>query len=153
MRPPDPLSCDMKDQHDAMQNMVKFRRSSPAQDLADTMSVVCQDGNLKFWSYSLFARPGVPVFKYSATQKLLKFWLTLLVSFIRLRTSWHGRMMSLVAMTRSCRFTAQIRVFKGLIQIDFTIFTSSWCGSHILISPVYLRLHVSFYLPSRLVEV
>jgi hypothetical protein len=45
MRPPDPLSCEMKDLHDAMQDTLKFRRFSLAQDLDDTMSVVCQDGD------------------------------------------------------------------------------------------------------------
>jgi hypothetical protein len=33
--------------------------------LLDTMSVVCQDGNLKFSSYSLFTRLGVLMFKYN----------------------------------------------------------------------------------------
>ena len=42
MRPPNPLSCDMKDLQDAMQDMLEFQRSSPAQDLADITSVVCQ---------------------------------------------------------------------------------------------------------------
>ena len=39
MRPPDPLSCNMKDLHDARQDMLDFQRSSPAQDLAHTMSL------------------------------------------------------------------------------------------------------------------
>lgn len=70
MRHPDPLSCDIKDLHDAMQDMLDFQRSSPAQDLADAKSVVCQvsqDGNqvnLKFSSDSSFALFGVPMFKY-----------------------------------------------------------------------------------------
>jgi hypothetical protein len=45
-----------------------------------------------------------------ATKNLIKFRSTLLVNFIRPRTSRHGPMMSLVAITRSSRFRAQTRV-------------------------------------------
>ena len=64
----------MKDLHDGMQDMLEFQRSSPAQDLADTKSFVgqaSQDGNEakpKSSSYALFARSGVPVFKYSDSE-------------------------------------------------------------------------------------
>ena len=64
----------MKDLHDAMQHVPEFQHSSPAQDLADTMSVVgqtSQDGNKpkpKSLSYALFTRSGVPVFKYSGSE-------------------------------------------------------------------------------------
>ena len=74
MRPPDPLSCGMKDLHDAMQDMLEFQHSSPAQNLADAVSVVCPvspDGNqanFKISSYSLFARSGVPMFKFSDSE-------------------------------------------------------------------------------------
>ena len=91
---------------DARQNMLEFQRSSPAQDLADTKSFVgqaSQDGNEaepKSSSYALFTRSGVAVFKYCDSE-LLNLRSTLLVSFVRPETSWHGRIMSLVEMTRS----------------------------------------------------
>ena len=72
---PDAQSCDMKDLQDAMQDMLEIQRSSPAQDLAHTMSVVgqtSQDGNQakpkSSSSYALFTRSGVPVFKYSDSE-------------------------------------------------------------------------------------
>ena len=74
MRPPGPLSCVMKDLHDAMQDMLELQRSSPTQDLAHTISVVgqaSQDGNEAKpnpSSYALFTRSGVPVFKYSDSE-------------------------------------------------------------------------------------
>ena len=64
----------MKDLYDAAQDMLEFQRSSPAQDLAHTMSVVgqaSQDGNEAkptSSSYALFTRSGVPVFKYSDSE-------------------------------------------------------------------------------------
>ena len=54
--------------------MLEFQRSSPAQDLAHTMSVVGQisrDGNEskpESSGYALFTRSGVPVFKYSDSE-------------------------------------------------------------------------------------
>ena len=64
----------MKDLHDATQDTLEFQRSSPVHDLANTMSAVgqvSQDGNEakpKSSSYALFARFGVPVFKYSDSE-------------------------------------------------------------------------------------
>ena len=54
--------------------MLKSQHSSPAQVLAVTKSVVCQvsqngnQANSRFSSYSLFARSGVPVFKYCGSE-------------------------------------------------------------------------------------
>ena len=96
----------MKDLHDATQDMLEFQRSSPGQDLVDTMPVVgqaSQDGNEakpKSSSYALLLGLAFPCSSI-ATQNLLKFRPTVLVSFVRPRTSWHERMMSLVEMTRS----------------------------------------------------
>ena len=64
----------MKDLHDATQDMLEFQRSSPGQDLVDTMPVVgqaSQDGNEakpKSSSYALFTWSGVPVFEYSDSE-------------------------------------------------------------------------------------
>ena len=87
MRPP---SCDMKDLYDAMQDMLEIQCSSPAQDLAHTMSVVgqaSQDGNEpkpKPSSYALFTQSGVPVYEYSDSEPSQP---ALLVSFVRPRSS------------------------------------------------------------------
>ena len=71
MRPPDPLSCNMKDLHDAMQDTLAFQRSSPAQDLTDTISVVCQvsqDGNQDSRVIPCSVGLVFACFKYSDTE-------------------------------------------------------------------------------------
>ena len=149
----------MKDLQDARQDMLDFQRSSPAQDLAHTMSQASQDGNEaipKSSSYMLclfgLAFPCSSI----ATQNLLKFRPTLLVSFVRPRTSWHEQMMSLVEMARSAvpgpkqkwsvydqRIdTAILYVkicFRKSCRIDFTILKISWCGSYHPINPEALH--------------
>ena len=99
--------CNMKNLHDTMQEMLEIQCSS-AQDLANTTSVVyqmSQDGNEMKQNQNPRAMPcllGLAFLCSSiATQNLFKFRPTLLVSFVYPRTSWHGRMMSLVEMTRS----------------------------------------------------
>ena len=108
MRSPDPLSCDMKDLRKICSSLSTLLplRIWPLQSLSFVKSLKVETKQIQNSRAIPCSLGRVPVFSM-ATQNLLKFRSTFLVSFVRPRTSWHGRMMSLVLMTRSCRFRAQ----------------------------------------------